>query len=33
MLMQSGMLFARKFDEAVDADIIQRISETVSSRT
>jgi len=33
MLMQSGMLFARKFDEVVDADVIRRISETVSSRT
>ena len=28
-LMQSGMLFARKFDEAVDAQIINRITETV----
>jgi len=33
MLMQSGMLFARKFDEAVDADVIRRISEAISSRT
>ena len=32
LLMQSGMLFARKFDERVDADIIRRISENVSKR-
>ena len=30
MLMQSGMLFARKFDEAVDADVIRRISDSIS---
>lgn len=29
MLMQSGMLFARKFDESVDADIIKKISKAV----
>lgn len=29
LLMESGMLFARKFDESVDAGIIQRISDTV----
>ena len=29
MLMQSGMLFARKFDDAVDADVIRRISDCV----
>jgi len=28
-LMQSGMLFARKFDEAVDAQIINRITDTI----
>jgi hypothetical protein len=33
MLMESGMLFARKFDEAVDADVIRRISEAVSSKS
>jgi hypothetical protein len=32
MLMHSGMLFARKFDEAVDADVIRRISDAVSSQ-
>jgi len=32
-LMQSGMLFARKFDETVDADVIRKISESVSERT
>ena len=31
MLIGSGMLFARKFDDAVDADIIQRISDHVRS--
>ncbi len=30
ILMQSGMLFARKFDEAVDADVIRRISESIT---
>lgn len=29
MLLQSGMLFARKFDDAVDAEIIQKLSEHV----
>jgi hypothetical protein len=29
MLMESGMLFARKFDEAVDPDIIQSISSKI----
>ena len=33
MLMESGMLFARKFDDAVDADVIRRISEAVSSKS
>ena len=28
-LMESGMLFARKFDENRDADVIQKISETI----
>jgi len=28
-LMQSGMLFARKFDETVDAQIIHRITGTI----
>jgi len=32
MLMNSGMLFARKFDESVDADVIARISETIRTR-
>ncbi len=29
MLMQSGMLFARKFDDSVDASVIKRISDSV----
>ena len=29
MLLQSGMLFARKFDDAVDSNVIERISERV----
>ena len=29
MLMHSGMLFARKFDDAVDADVIKQISDCV----
>ena len=33
MLMESGMLFARKFDEAVDADVIRKISEAVSTKS
>ncbi|MBA4347420.1 MAG: hypothetical protein C0413_01005 [Clostridiales bacterium] len=32
MLKQSGMLFARKFDEAADASVIQRIAETILER-
>lgn len=32
MLMQSGMLFARKFDDSVDADVIRRISDSVSGQ-
>ncbi|HWQ98882.1 MAG TPA: beta-1,6-N-acetylglucosaminyltransferase [Clostridia bacterium] len=32
MLMESGMLFARKFDDAVDAAVIQRIAETIRQR-
>ncbi|MDD4312878.1 MAG: beta-1,6-N-acetylglucosaminyltransferase [Eubacteriales bacterium] len=31
MLMHSGMLFARKFDDAVDADVIKQISDCVTS--
>ncbi len=31
-LMQSGMLFARKFDDAVDAAVIQRISQAVRAQ-
>lgn len=31
MLMESGLLFARKFDEAVDADIIRRIAARILS--
>jgi len=30
-IMQSGMLFARKFDERVDSEIICRIAQTVSA--
>ena len=30
-IMQSGMLFARKFDERVDSEIIRRIAQTVSA--
>lgn len=29
MLMQSGMLFARKFDDSLDASVIKRISDSV----
>ena len=29
MLLESGMLFARKFDDSVDADVIERISKHV----
>ena len=32
-LMQSGMLFARKFDDAVDAEVIRRISRSVRMQT
>ncbi len=32
MLMDSGMLFARKFDESVDANVIMRIAEDVRRR-
>ena len=32
-LMQSGMLFARKFDDAVDAGVILRISQSVNLHT
>ena len=31
-ILQSGMLFARKFDERVDAEIIRRIEKTVSDQ-
>ena len=31
-ILQSGMLFARKFDERVDAEIIRRIAQSVSNR-
>ncbi len=31
-IMQSGMLFARKFDECVDSEIIRRIAEAVSGQ-
>lgn len=31
-ILQSGMLFARKFDERVDAEIIRRIAQSVSAR-
>ncbi|MEN6636954.1 MAG: beta-1,6-N-acetylglucosaminyltransferase [Clostridiaceae bacterium] len=31
MLMESGMLFARKFDDSVDADVIEKISKRVQS--
>jgi len=33
MLMESGLLFARKFDEAVDADVIRRIAAHVSGES
>ncbi len=33
MLMDSGMLFARKFDDAVDADVIRRIRERLAPGT
>lgn len=32
MLMESGMLFARKFDDTTDAAVIQRIAETIRQR-
>jgi hypothetical protein len=32
MLMQSGMLFARKFDESTDAMVIRKIEETLLAR-
>ncbi len=31
-ILQSGMLFARKFDERMDAEIIRRIAQSVSNR-
>ncbi len=31
-ILQSGMLFARKFDERVDAEIVRRIAQAVSDR-
>jgi hypothetical protein len=33
MLMKSGLLFARKFDESADADVIRRIAEDVLSKS
>lgn len=32
-ILQSGMLFARKFDERVDTEIIRRIAQSVSDRS
>jgi hypothetical protein len=32
MLLASGMLFARKFDEALDSSVIEKISAYVSAR-
>lgn len=33
MLLESGMLFARKFDDQVDADVIQKISEHIRAQS
>ena len=33
MLLESGMLFARKFDDTVDADVIERISERLRAQS
>ena len=33
MLLESGMLFARKFDDTVDADVIERISEHLRAQS
>ena len=33
MLLNSGMLFARKFDDQVDADLIRRISEHIRAQS